>query len=372
MDNYTKAHPETTFKVVWNGRQNQTKLRAALQASTPIDFMDQDADQLAGGLQKEGLGYDLTASLADVKSDFLPGVLDLFAEGGKTYQVPYVYNTVNFWYGKDMLKEVGGTVPQTFGDLLKLCEATKKAGKHALVIESNVAFYNILYFSHYLSRSKGSGELVKIFEDKSGEGWKDPAVLAAAKATRGLWDAGCIAEDARGFQYPAGQQTIALGDTLAELVGSWLPTELAESTGKDFPWGAFNFPAVEGGVGKATDIEVGLLSFMVLKNAPNAAEAADFLKYVMSEEAQNILVADGGVGVTRKGVAWPAVLGDAYESASKATALSPFAGGLSVAYPDFASTILNPEFNKMFLGEITPEQFVETMAAQTKTYWAGK
>ena len=44
MDAYTKANPDTTFKVVWNGRGNQTKLRAALQAGTPVDFMDQDAD----------------------------------------------------------------------------------------------------------------------------------------------------------------------------------------------------------------------------------------------------------------------------------------------------------------------------------------
>src|SRR5262245_41362699 len=88
MDNYTKAHPDTTFKVVWNGRQNQTKLRAALQAGTPVDFMDQDGDQLAGGLQKEGLGYEIAAELGNTKSALLPGVLDLYATGGKVVQVP--------------------------------------------------------------------------------------------------------------------------------------------------------------------------------------------------------------------------------------------------------------------------------------------
>ncbi|MEO5325085.1 ABC transporter substrate-binding protein [Mesorhizobium sp. CC13] len=371
MDNYTKANPDVTFKVVWNGRQNQTKLRGALQAGTQVDFMDQDSDQLAGGLQKEGLAYDLSADLdADAKGAFLPGVLDVYADAGKYYQVPYVYNTVNFWYNKDMMKEAGGSVPQTFDELLALCGAVKNAGKQALVIEGNVAFYNILYFANHLERAKGSGALIKAFEDRSGAGWSDPAVLEAAKASRALWDAGCFADDARGFQYPAGQQTIALGDTMGELVGSWLPTELAESAGKDFPWGAFNFPTVKGGAGKATDLQVGLLSFIVLKDSPNAKEAAGFLKYVMSEEAQKILVEDAGVGVTRKGVEWPAVLGDAYQSASAATALSPFGGGLNVAYPDFTSQVLNPEYNKMFLGETTPEQFVETLVAKTKEFWA--
>jgi raffinose/stachyose/melibiose transport system substrate-binding protein len=84
MGNYTKAHPETTFKAVWNGRQNQTKLRGALQAGTPIDFMDQDGDQLAGGLQKEGLGYQLDGEVDDAfKGVFLPGAFDIYSAEGK-------------------------------------------------------------------------------------------------------------------------------------------------------------------------------------------------------------------------------------------------------------------------------------------------
>lgn len=372
MDNYTKAHPETTFKVIWNGRQNQTKLRAALQAGTQVDFADQDGDQLAGGLQKEGLGYEIAADLGDTKTALLPGVLDLYAAEGKIEQVPYIYNTVNIWYNKDMLAEAGGVVPQTLDELFTLCGKLKESGKSALVTEGNVGFYQVLYFSHLLARAKGSDAMIKAFEVKDGSGWSDPAVLDAAKSARKFWEAGCIAEDARGFQYPAGQQTIALGDTMGELVGSWLPTELTESAGADFPWGAFNFPAVAGGVGKATDIEVGLVSMMVLKASPNAKEAAGFVNYLLSEEAQNILVADGGVGVVRDAVEWPTVLADAHASAKNATALSGFGGGLGVSYPEFNATVLTPEFSKMFLGQSTPEDFVKVLVDKTKEYWASQ
>ena len=78
MESYTAANPETTFKVVWNGRQNQTKLRGALQAGTKVDIMDQDGDQLVGGLQKEGLAYDLGGVIDDeLKNALLPGTLDI-------------------------------------------------------------------------------------------------------------------------------------------------------------------------------------------------------------------------------------------------------------------------------------------------------
>lgn len=372
MTAYTKAHPDTTFKVVWNGRGNQTKVRSALQAGTKIDFVDQDGDQLAGGLQKQGQGLQLDAALgADFNNTLLPGAYDLYAVDGKHYQVPYIYNTVNFWYNKDMLKEAGVEPPKTWADLMTVCAAVQKSGKHALVVEGNDMAYTLLYFSGLIERKLGPNALVKIFEDKSGESWLQPAVLDAAKMELGLWGT-CLAEDDRGFQYPQGQQTIPLGDSMGDLNGSWLPTELSSAAGDDFPWGAFNFPAVEGGKGKQTDLQVALLSMMVLKDSAHPDEAVSFLKYLASEEAQKILVKEGNVGVTHAGVEWPAILADAYEASKNATALSNIYGGVGVNYADFYTTVLGPQHNKMFLGQMSPEDFVKSMAAETKKYWAGK
>ncbi len=373
MAAYTKAHPDVTFKLVWNGRQNQTKLRAALQAGTKVDFMDQDGDALYGGLQSAGAGLEISKELNQAfKDSLLPGTLNLYADQGKIYSIPYVYNTVNFWYNRELMKKAGATPPKTWEELLGLCAALHKLGKSALVIEGNVSDYNMLYFSHLLERTYGSGSMAQLFADRSGNGWTQPGVLQAAQMSRTLWDKGCISKDARGFQFPAGQQTIALGDSMGELVGSWLPTELSQSAGDDFPWGAFNFPALKNGLGKQTDLQVSLLSMMVLKTAPNPKEAVDFIKFVVSEPAQTLLVKEGLIGATRKGVAWPAVLAEAEKSAREATALSNFGGGLKMTQPEFTAITLAPEFNKMFLGDITPQQLVATLAAKTKEYWAAK
>ena len=60
-------------------------------------------------------------------------------------------------------------------------------------------------------------------------------------------------------------------------------------------------------------------------------------------------------GVTRKGVAWPETLHDAYEAASNATTLTNIYGGLSINYADFYTNFLGPDHNRMFLGQMTPE-----------------
>ncbi|WP_299506961.1 extracellular solute-binding protein [Cypionkella sp.] len=371
MDAYTAAHPETTFSAVWNGRANQTKLRSALQAGTKVDLMDQDGDQLIGGLQKQGLALQLDGLVkADFGASLLPGVFDIYASEGKHYQVPYVYNSVNFWYNKEILEEAGAQEPATFDELLAMCDAVRKLDKYALVVDNDDT-YALYYFSYLLERKLGVNALVTTFEDKTGESWLKPEVLKAAQMAQSLWGR-CIPDDARGFQYPAGQQTVALGDSMGNLNGSWLPAELSSSAGEDFPWGAFNFPSVEGGKGKQTDLQVALLSMIALESSEHKEEAVDFLEFLVSEEAQKIIVEQGSVGSTRAGVAWPAILEEAYQAATNATAISNIYGGVGINYPDFYTTILAPEQNKMFMGQTEAKAFVEAMAADTKKYWEAK
>ena len=104
--------------------------------------------------------------------------------------------------------------------LIKVCAAVKKIGKHALVVEGNDIGYTLLYFSYLMDREKGPNGLIETFEDKTGKSWSDPVVRDSIDKELSLWKDDCIAADARGFQYPAGQQTIALGDSMADLNGS--------------------------------------------------------------------------------------------------------------------------------------------------------
>ena len=76
--------------------------------------------------------------------------------------------------------------------------------------------------------------------------------------------------------------------------------------------------------------------------------------------------------MTRKGVAWPTVLQDAYSAAEGATVLTNIYGGLSIDYADFYTNVFSPEQNYMFLGQKSPEEFVKIMADATRKYWEGK
>ena len=94
IDAFQQENPNVKISPVWNGRQNQTLVRTALNSGTKIDFVDQDSDPLAGGLMSEGQGYPLdeflTVNALDEETPitdvFVPGVLN--SSRGKMARLP--------------------------------------------------------------------------------------------------------------------------------------------------------------------------------------------------------------------------------------------------------------------------------------------
>ncbi len=332
--------------------------------------MDQDADQVAGGLVAAGQGYSLNEFITpEFEATFVPSVLHMFDVDGQTYLIPYVYNPAQFFYSKAAFEKAGVTAPKTWDELLIACEKITAAGLSPIAVESDIQGYNAVFFTYLLARLKGPGWMKEAAYDKTGEMWKDSAVLQAAQMSVELWAKGCVPEVSKGYKWPQAQQTVAAGETAMELVGAWLPTELVSATGPDFQWGSFNFPEVAGGAGKSTDMMAFMLSYMVLKDAPHPKESFEFIKFMLSEENQKGMVAAGLVGVPRKGVAWPANIADSQVAAETATVVFGEGDGLQGANAELWVKVIRDPFNDMFVGNVTPEQFVEKLAADTATFW---
>ena len=377
---YMEAHPDTKITITFNGRQNQVKVRTALSGGTKIDLIDGELDNLAGGIVAAGGTEPLDALLAGPGPDgeakfsdlFLPSALEVAKQNGATYQIPYDYNPYAFYYNKQMWEDAGVTeAPKTWDDRLAALEKVKAAGHNGLAVESDAGVYNIKYLTYMLERTLGPDFLISAVEDKTGETWKNPAVLDAMKKLRVLWDQGYIPAESKGYQWPAAQQTIALGETSGELVGSWLPIELAEMAGPDFKWGTFPFPTVDG-KGDPGHVEVLLVSLAVLKDSPVKDEAQDFIKFLLSKDSQQTYASNALRPAVNKSVQWPAQLAEAHALATSATLVMSEDNGVKAKYPDYVTNILEPVNNKAFLGDLTPEQFVDELVGQTKNYWASK
>lgn len=378
---FEQEHPDIKINATWNGRENQTKIRSAMAAGTVIDFMDQDADQVAGGLVAEGLGYPMDEFLKQkaldeditVAETFVPGVLDLHKLGDNYFLFPYVYNTWQFWTNMDILAEVGVTQePQTWTEFLDMAKKIKDAGHVVIAAEGSEFTYNFPYFVYFVERMKGPGFVLAAAEDKTGEAWKDPEFLKAAQMVRELWDLGYIPKESVGYVWPAGQMTLAVGDSTMEMCGSWLPTELRDTAGEDFNWGGLRFPNVEGGKGSIDDVTAWLLSFMIMKDSKHPEQVFEFLKFSQTKANAQIMADEALVGVTRKGVSWPKSLKDGEKASANAKVAFLPNDGIQALYPEYQEKVLKPAYDSFFSLQMTPEEYIEKMAADTKAYWASK
>lgn len=380
IDSFEAANPGVNIEAVWNGRQNQTLVRTAMAGGTVIDIVDQDADQIAGGLMREGWALPLNDYLAQPADDheealsdvFLPGTLDMFALDGNIYQIPYIYNTVQFWYDKRVFEETGLAVPSTWDELIAACSTLNDAGYAPIAAEGNEPGYAAFYLTEILARTKGPGWLQSAAADATGESWRDPAVLDAAQKTRQLWDSGCVPPETLGYVWPQGQQTLAFGTAGMELVGSWLPVELQNATDPDFQWGGFSFPNIEGGAGSTSDVYALLLAFMINKDTEHPDEAFSFLRHIMSDEVQQQFTDNSLVGVTNKYIQWSPIIGDAYTAASNATSTYGDVDGVASLYSEYLNTVLYPTYVSLWQGQVTPDDFVEQMATLSAEYWASR
>jgi len=377
---FQAANPNITITTVWNGRENQTKVRTALGAKTQIDIVDQDASQIAGGLMQEGLLLPiddmLTTEALDEKVPFKdvfnPGTLDLYVKGGVHYLMPYDDSPVMFWYNKDAFTKAGiSAPPATWDEFLADLQKLKDAGYVPLAIEADGGDYNMFYFNYIVARIKGKGFVMSAIEDKTGEKWKDPVFTQALTMIKELWDKGFIPPESLGYQWPAAQQTLATGKSAMELCGGWLPNELSEMAGPDFKWGGFNFPAISGGAGKSTDLQQWLLAMGILKDSKYPAEAKMFLKFVMTTESQNRLV-QAIQGPVRKGIKWATPMADGAAASEQASAVLDHNDGGTALYAEFTKNVLYTNVLDVFLGTKPVEGFADTMSAAAKNYWASK
>lgn len=382
IDEYTDLHPNVTFNVVWAGREIITRLQTAMSGGEVIDMMDHEGPAIKGALVDRGLtlavdryldmeSYDGGENLRDL---FIPGSLEsLAADDGSIHVVPYTIITTGLFTNKDILEAAGVTEdPETWDQFLEDLQKIQDSGVVPIAQDAQIDFYNAMWYYHMIQRMKGNGFLLAAAEDETGEAWGDPAFLEAARMTRELWERGFIPEESKGYIWPAGQLELAVGNAAMEMVGSWLPNEIKDTTGPDFNWGFFPFPNVEGGVGNRTDMEIYPLGWAIMSDARHPDVIGDFINFCFAK-ANAQLIPDIAINMSsHKGTTPPEDLAEAWEYWSNATDYYLPYDGLNSTYPDYYKNVWLLHFQNMFIGDITPEQYIENMIEGTANYWANQ
>ena len=363
-----------TVDVQWAGRDVLTTVRAAVSAGDSVDLVDLDGEAGIGALVKTGQAV----SLADVLDMTIPGedatvgevipseFLDVYAIDGEPHMIPYEVISSGIHYNGARLAELGIEPPTTWDGFIA---AALASGDNAVQHDGLVNFYNAYWLYWLIVRHGGPGAFHAAASDPTGEGWRSAPIQAAVADLVELVESGAIADGYEGSNWPISQQSWAAGDGTFNINGTWLADETSSYTPSGFEYRMLSFPTVEGGHESAELYQIGWA-------VPTASGEPDVAKQFIAYAVQRDRLA--GIALVAKNLTPRSDIGvppDIVDAAAIFEANPqvhrPY-DGVPGDFPEYWSTVFMPLDDQLFFGQISGEEFIDAIAADTAEFWANQ
>jgi raffinose/stachyose/melibiose transport system substrate-binding protein len=369
---FTKMYPDTKINVQWCGREIRKTLVPALDAKQKIDIWDEDCERIIKNYQKYALKLDdfysktyPTTNGKPFKDSIMKSLVKLvsnYSTDKGLYAVPYQPMMIAFMYNKDHFAKAGiKSVPKTWSEFLTVCAKLKAKGYIPL---TNDDAYADLPLGYHLSRYIGEKAVEAMVKDKTGARWNDARVLRALKDYEELAKKGYISKAFATNKWPAGQQEVATDSVSMYLNGTWLPNEIMASTGPDFKWGQFAYPAVAGGVEDTSAGIYGAQGFQINKNSKAAEVAFNFAVFMTTGKWDKELSSKTYGAPMSNDTPWPVQIADEKKLFSSMKKLYPWGAGVDADSDKLPILISN--FTKLCTGKITAADFVKNAKGNVK------
>jgi raffinose/stachyose/melibiose transport system substrate-binding protein len=380
-DDFNRTHPKIDSEVqFFENDPYKQKLQVAMGAHNPPDIFF----GWGGGTLKSyidaGDVYDLTS---DFKKDsqwqkrFLPSVMKPVTFDEKIYGVPNNFvQPVFMFYNKKLFKQYNLTPPKTWDDLLKDVRVFKQHGVIPITIGGKDKWPDLMWEEYLVDRIGGPQVFNDILAGKP-NAWSNPAVIKANTMIQQLVDAGAFEPGFSSVSFNDGEASALLytGKAAMELMGSWefsgiLSNDKSFVENGDLGW--FPFPTVSGGKGDPADIAGNPSNYYSIANDSKHKQAAVTFLHdaVLSDKAVRNFIKSGqvppvtGIENELKNADHGDYLTFVYDLVKNAP---NFQMSWDQALPPTEAQALLTDLDKLFLKQMTPQQFSQDMNQHLKS-----
>ncbi|MGW7463666.1 N-acetylglucosamine/diacetylchitobiose ABC transporter substrate-binding protein [Streptomyces xantholiticus] len=293
---FEKTYPKAP-KVKFSATQKiQSVLQPRFNQGSPPDLIDNsgaeqmDMGVLVGKKQLADLTPLLDAASIDdpnkkVRDTLRPGIVEMGQfDGSPVWVFYYAYTIYGVWYSQKALDGLDAAYPETWDDMLAVCEKAKKKGIAGWTYAGKHPYY--IPFSLYPMIAKvGGREVLDAIDNLEPNAWEHPAVKACFEAYYELFKKGYILRGTPGLDHIQSQTAWTEGKALFIPNGSWVENEAAKTMPKDFNL-AVSAPS---GIDSSDKMPFGTMwasggePFIVPANAKNPAGGMEQLRIMLSE-----------------------------------------------------------------------------------------
>jgi ABC-type glycerol-3-phosphate transport system substrate-binding protein len=248
IDGFNQANQQ--YKVVDNttGHEDfKTQILVMLAGENPPDIFS----YWAGARTQFVVDADRLMALdewwsANKMDDAIPASLKPLATyNGKIYAVPMNAHIVGLFYNPKAMEKAGVTeMPETWDELMTVCDKLLAAGISPFALGSKNQWPAQYWFDYLISRTAGPEYRTKLMDGKAA--YTDPEVAKALELWKGLIDKGYFVKDANGYDWTDAADQVAKGEAAMTLMGTWITgywdgNGLVAGTDYDF----FPFPVID-------------------------------------------------------------------------------------------------------------------------------
>ena len=280
---------------------------------------------------------------------------------GKVYGIGNELEFYGAYYNIDLFNQLGLSIPQTYDELLALCQVAQDNDLIAISFADQGKWPAYHMFSITANNLLGKERMDNLL---FGDGrWDDPDVVEAIR----IWfdemnKANCFVPDPAAVAYNDGTTLFYNGQALMHFTGTWLLGRVLENV-QDFEVGWLFFPSVGG---RPVLPPAGLGSgYFIAANSPNVDAAAKYLDFLFSEEAAKVWMEDVKIVLPMDVDTEQYDLPDLFAFVVEALAQQEMGHNIDVLTPDNFNTMMGDGFQAVLLGEKTPEQ----QAADLQAAW---
>lgn len=194
-----------------------------------------------------------------------------------TYGVPYMANAAGILYNKDMFQENGWQIPETWDELLALCEEIKKAGKLPFYMGYKDTWTCL---SPWNSAASSLTDATVCKDVNKGKTTFSKEYVTVAEQMKKLLAYG--PEDFVAYSYNDACTAFARGESAMYMIGSYAVPQI-KSVNPDMNIDSFVYPASNNKEENVLTSGVDL-QFCVMNDCPDKEAAYEVLRFLLRDE----------------------------------------------------------------------------------------
>lgn len=295
---YEEEHPNVTIKIeTTTDNEIKSKLKLALGSGDIPDVYQTWAGEYTEKFIRAGAALDLTSYMeedTEWKDSFIPAAYSMFSYEGGQYAVPTRFDAEMFIYKKSVFEEYGLEVPETWDELLTICETLKENGVTPFILGDGLSWDAPHWYGALWQRFVPEDVLEQgDFNIKSVE-ITDPGYVTALSYFTDLLDKGYFNDNINSMEHNMALETFYAGQ------GAMAFVEVLEfndvNKGLDGDFGFFAMPTIndENAKGNQNKIFGAPEGIIVNPNSENVDVAVDFVKFLTSVDMQQLVVSEAG------------------------------------------------------------------------------